>query len=120
MDGAIDYTKRALTTNEKVYGSEHPTVAVDINNIGIFLKEKGDLDSALDYTKRALKITEKVFGPENPMSATDASNIGQILLEKWDYDGALAYSLPALQARVVSKLKSPVFIAHEVSGLVLV
>jgi hypothetical protein len=32
LDGALRYTQRALAIDEKVYGPEHPTVAIRANN----------------------------------------------------------------------------------------
>jgi Tetratricopeptide repeat len=55
-------TESAIT----VYGSDHPDVARDANNIGAILQTRRDLDGALGYAQRALKINEKVYGPEHP------------------------------------------------------
>src|SRR5215470_14231787 len=96
LDGALRYTERALTIDEKVYGPEHPTVAIDVNNIGGILKAGGDLDGALRNIQRALTIDEKVYGPEHPTVAIDVNNIGQILEAKGDLDGALRYTQRAL------------------------
>ncbi|MBI3697510.1 MAG: TIR domain-containing protein, partial [Acidobacteria bacterium] len=79
---AEDALLRALAIGEKVYGPEHPTVAIRANNIGTILKAKGDLEGALRYSERALAIDEKVYGPEHPTVAIRANNIGQILQDK--------------------------------------
>ncbi|MGA2781500.1 MAG: tetratricopeptide repeat protein [Smithella sp.] len=96
LDGALKYTERALKSDEKVYGLDHPKVAIDANNIGTILQAKGDLDGALKYTERALKIDERVFG--HPNEAIRANNIGQILQAKGDLDGALKYTERALKS----------------------
>ena len=95
LDGALRYTQRALTIDEKVYGPDHPNVAVDANNIGPILQDKGDLDGALRYTQRALTIDEKVYGPTT-LTCHPANNIGTILQDKGDLDGALRYAQRAL------------------------
>ena len=92
LDGALRYTQRALTIQEKVYGPVHRAVVRDVNNIGTILWAKGDLDGALRYAQRALAISEKVYGPDHPNVAIDASKIGLILLVKHDLDGALRYT----------------------------
>jgi tetratricopeptide (TPR) repeat protein len=97
LDGALQYTQRALTIDEKVYGPDHPNVATSASNIGLILKDKGDLDGALLYTQRALKIDEKVYGPDHPTVAIFANNIGMILEDKGDLDGALQYTQRALK-----------------------
>ena len=69
LDGALRYSERALEIDEKVYGPDHPDVAILANNIGMILQDKGDLDGALRRAERALKIDEKVYGPDHPMVA---------------------------------------------------
>jgi tetratricopeptide (TPR) repeat protein len=97
--------QRALVLAEKVYGHEHPTVAILANNIGMILQDKGDLEGALSYTERALRIAEKVHGPEHPNVAIRANNIGQILQAKGDLEGALRYAERAL--RIDEKVYGP-------------
>jgi len=97
LDGALVYAQRALKIQEKVYGSEHPTVAISAINIATILKDQYDLDGALAYTERALKIGEQLFGPEHPMVIIQANNIGQILQAQGDLDGALTYTQRALK-----------------------
>ena len=50
LDGALRYTQRALTINEKVYGPDHPNVAIDANNIGRFLRIRA-ISTALCATR---------------------------------------------------------------------
>jgi tetratricopeptide (TPR) repeat protein len=97
VDGAMEYTQRALQINQKVYGPDHPTVSIDANNIGSILMAKGDLDGALEYTQRALKIDENVYGSDHPIVALCANNIGEILKAKGDLDGAMPYVQRALK-----------------------
>ena len=96
LAGALEYTRRALAIGEKVYGPEHPEVAISANNIGQILKAQGDLAGALEYTRRALAIGEKVYGPEHPKVAIRANNIGTILKAQGDLAGALEYTRRAL------------------------
>ena len=96
LDQAKDYFERALAIDEKVYGPEHPNVAIDANNIGTILKDQGDLKGALEWAKRALAIDEKVYGPEHPDVAIDANNMGQILQDQGDLKGALEWAKRAL------------------------
>ena len=96
LEGALKYEQRALSIDEKVYGPEHPTVAIFANNIGQILQDKGDLEGALQYEQRALSMDEKVYGPEHPTVAIRANNIGTILKDKGDLEGALKYAQRAL------------------------
>jgi tetratricopeptide (TPR) repeat protein len=88
--------KRALAIAEKVYGPDHPDVAIRASNIGTILKDQGDLVGALQYTRRALAIDEKAYGPDHPTVAAFASNIGAILRDQGDLPGALQYTRRAL------------------------
>jgi tetratricopeptide (TPR) repeat protein len=88
--------RRALEVAEKVYGPEHPEVAIRANNIGLILKDQGDLVGALEYTRRALAIDEKIYGRDHPNVARVANNLGQILQAQGDLEGALEYTRRAL------------------------
>src|SRR5205085_9839739 len=73
--GALEYSRRALKIDEKVYGPDHPMVATVANNIGQILKAQGDLAGALAYLQRALKIDEKVYCPDDPSTKIIAANL---------------------------------------------
>ena len=53
-----------------------------VNNIGLILRAKGDLEGAIAYTERALKIAERVHGPDDPDVALIVNNLSQIFQEK--------------------------------------
>lgn len=67
--------------NAQVYGSEHPNVATDANNIGGILQDQGDLVEALAYMERALAILKKVSGPKHPDTQTVAANLDSVRKE---------------------------------------
>jgi tetratricopeptide (TPR) repeat protein len=90
-------SERALKIYEDAHGTDHPTVAVVANNIGLILKDQGDLAGALECSRRALKIDEQVYGPDHPKAARNANNIGLILKAQGDLAGALDYSQRALK-----------------------
>jgi len=62
-DKAVDYFEKALASDLKTYGFEHPTVANRWNNLGLAWKNKGDYDKAFGYYQKALQIVEKVGLP---------------------------------------------------------
>jgi len=96
LQRARSYYERALAISEKVYGPDHPNVAIRANNIGQILKDQGDLAGALEWTRRALAIDEKVYGPDHPKVAIFANNIGQILKDQGDLAGAQEWAQRAL------------------------
>ena len=88
---------RALAIAERIYGPDHPTVAIRAANIGQTLRDTGDLAGALQYTQRALAMGEKGYGPDHPNMAILANNIGTILSDRGDLAGALRYTQRALE-----------------------
>ncbi len=80
--------QKALAIGEKVYGPDHPQVAIYANNLGGVLKSLGDLQGAKKHYERALAIGEKVYGPDHPQVATYANNLGLVLKSLGDLQGA--------------------------------
>ncbi len=87
--------RRALEIAEKVYGPDHPAVAIYANNLGQIVRAQGDLAGAPQFARRALEIDEKVYGPDHPAVARDANSLGQIL-EDQDRSGQPSNSPGAL------------------------
>ncbi|HEX8682703.1 MAG TPA: tetratricopeptide repeat protein [Ardenticatenaceae bacterium] len=83
--GARFYSKRALTILEKVLGSEHPNVALSLNNLAELLRQQGDYAGAKPLFERALAIREKVLGPEHRETATSLNNLAVLLHQQGDY-----------------------------------
>jgi len=87
-DGARKLLEKALEIDEKVYGKDHPNVAIRINNLGLALKDLGELEEAKKCFERALQIGEKVYGPDNPTVATMGNNLGSVLQDLGDLQEA--------------------------------
>ena len=62
-------------------------VATSLNNIGLVLDRKGDLDGALRKYQESLKIEEEIG--DKPGVAASLNNIGLVFDRKGDLDGAL-------------------------------
>jgi tetratricopeptide (TPR) repeat protein len=90
-------TRRALEIGKKVYGPDHPFVAIQASNLGQILLEEGDLAGALQYARWALEVHEKVYGPNHANVATAANGVGAILRAQGDLVGALQYTMRALK-----------------------
>jgi tetratricopeptide (TPR) repeat protein len=80
--------ERALKIDEAVYGSDHPAVAADVNNLGLVLRDLGDLPGARQCFERALRIDEAVYGLDHPAVATAVNNLGLVLRNLGDLPGA--------------------------------
>ena len=88
LDGAETAYKRALSIDEKTYGSNHARVAIRLNNLGSVLFDRGNLNGAKAVYERALDIGEKTYGPDHPTIAIRVNNLGGVLQAQNDLDGA--------------------------------
>jgi len=96
--------ERALEIDEKVYGPDHPTVAIRVNNLGGVLRTMGDLEGATERFEQAIKIAENAYGPDHPDVAVYVNNLGYVLYEMGDLAGAKDHVERALK---IGKANSP-------------
>jgi tetratricopeptide (TPR) repeat protein len=94
--GARSALERALAIDEAAFGPDHPNVASAVNNLGLVLKDLGDLEGARAHYERALAIWEKQLGPEHPQVAIGVNNLGGVLKDLGDLEGARAHYERAL------------------------
>jgi len=88
--------ERALAIFEGQLGPEHPQVATAFNNLGLVLKDLGDLAGARAAYERALAIAEAAYGPGHPNVASTVNNLGGVLQDLGDLAGARAHYERAL------------------------
>jgi tetratricopeptide (TPR) repeat protein len=67
-----------LNMYEKKLGSDNPTVAAILNNLGSVHEHQGHVAQAESFYKRALEIDEKVLGPDHPNVAIALKNLAGI------------------------------------------
>ena len=72
-------SRRALEIDEASFGTEHPDVAIDLNNLAQLLQDTNRLAEAEPLMRRALAIDEASFGTEHPNVATDLNNLARLL-----------------------------------------
>ncbi|CAM9940515.1 unnamed protein product [Ectocarpus sp. 4 AP-2014] len=80
--------RQAQDTNEKVYGPEHPEVAIDLNNRAELFNTQGKHDEASPLYARAIAIQEKALGPQHPDLAVWLNNRALSLEKFGKYDEA--------------------------------
>ena len=95
-EAKVDH-ENALKLAETVDGLDHPIVAIYVNNLGLVLKELGDLAGAHVNFERALKIDEATYGPDHPSVAVRLNNLGFVLMDLGDLAGTRANFERALQ-----------------------
>jgi len=59
-DQAIEYYEKALASDLKTFGPQHPDVATRWNNLGWAWHAKGDYDQAIAYYEKALKVYKQL------------------------------------------------------------
>jgi tetratricopeptide (TPR) repeat protein len=80
--------RKALATQTKVYGEEHPRLAVTFTNLASLLQRKGDYAGAEPLYRRSIELNRKAF-PENDWQiATIKSLLGGCLVADHRYAAA--------------------------------
>ena len=97
-DKAIEYYEKALKSDLKVFGEDHPDVATYRSNLGEAWKAKGEYDKAIEYYEMALKSDIKTFGENHPRVAIRWNNLGEVWRAKGEYDKAIEYYEKALKS----------------------
>ncbi|GHN03020.1 hypothetical protein WSM22_45090 [Cytophagales bacterium WSM2-2] len=95
-DKALDYYEKAKAIYEKIYGSEHPKIAVANTNIGLMyfnLKLFGD---AINNFESAQAIWKKTYPNGHPNEALVIMNLGRTYTQMKNTKAALEYYAKAL------------------------
>ncbi len=71
--------RRALKIDEASLGSDHPSVAIRLNNLASLLQDTNRLADAEPLLRRALAIFEASLGPDHPNSVTVRENLNSLL-----------------------------------------
>jgi len=103
---AIEYFEQALSIGKEVYGDRHPTVAIDLNNIGSAWDALGEHKKAIEYYEQALSIDKALYGDRHPTVATNLNNIGSAWDDLGEHKKSIEYFEQALsicRARSCSK-----------------
>jgi tetratricopeptide (TPR) repeat protein len=93
---AIKNFEKALAIDLKVYGDQHPKVAIRYNNLGAAWYSLGEYQKAIDYYEKALAIDLKVYGDQHPMVAIRYNNLGSAWHSLGEYQKAIDYFEKAL------------------------
>ena len=77
---AVPFALNAVRFGEREYGSDHPTFAIFLNNLGLLYVNQGRYAEAEPLYKRALTILEKTLGTEHPNVASALENYADLLV----------------------------------------
>jgi tetratricopeptide (TPR) repeat protein len=88
-----------LKAYERRFGTDHPNIAIVLNNLGGVSVDRGDLERGREYFERALEMVEKTQGEDHPDLAPQLNNLGTLLEVQGDLQGAQLYHQRALAIR---------------------
>ena len=80
--------ERALALAEPAFGPEDAIISSRLGNLGLVLRDQGDLDTARMLHERALAIRETRLGPNHPDTAASLASLGGVLHNQGDLDTA--------------------------------
>ena len=100
----IEYYTKALKIARKVYGEQHPSVAIDYNNLGSAWHVLGEHKKAIEYYEKALTIRLKLY-PDgvHPDITTSYRNLSKAWREAGDAARSEEYAKKA--SEIEAKLK---------------
>ena len=93
---AVSHQVKALESDLKTFGKDHPNVAIRWNNLGGAWHSKGEYDKAIELFEKALNSDLKTFGENHPSVARDWNNIGLSWDSKGEYGKAIGFFEKAL------------------------
>ena len=96
----VEFHVSALENDMKVYGPNHPKVALRWNDIGVAWYSKGEYDKAIDYFQKALASDLKNYGEDHADVAIDWNNLGASWKAKGDNSKAIEYYQKALTSNL--------------------
>jgi tetratricopeptide (TPR) repeat protein len=82
---AVKVAEEALTVAEKSLGSEHPDVALALNDLAALCHAQGSYAQAEPLYERSLIIRENALDPEHPSVAQSLSNLAALYRDQGRY-----------------------------------
>jgi tetratricopeptide (TPR) repeat protein len=76
---AEKYLRRALRIHRATYGDNHPSVAIDLNNVAQLLLVTNRISEAEPMMRDALRIDRAAYGEDHPEIAIRLNNLAQLL-----------------------------------------
>lgn len=86
---AITYLQKAYNIDLKHLGENHPSVALDRNNLAAVMAKTGDFQQAIKYATQAITTFSSRFGYNHPYTGEMYHTLGFIYFNKGEYDEAI-------------------------------
>jgi len=97
--------EEALKVAEDTFGSDHPNVAISLNNLAGLYISKGNYAEIEPLYERALEIVEKAHGPDHPDVAISLKNLAELYYNQGRY--AEAEPLYKRSLKILEKVLGP-------------
>ena len=82
--------EKAIRSDSKNYGKDHPITTMHINNLALVIDHQGDPRTAKRLLEKALRNDEKNLGLWHPHTAIRVHNLGMTLQKLGDFNSARA------------------------------
>jgi tetratricopeptide (TPR) repeat protein len=109
--------RRALASDRRLFGANHPSVAADLNNLGDMAMDRANYEAAEALYRQALDIDQAWYGFAHQKTGENLTGLATAMLEQKRYDEAAATFDRALAAIKASDGEQS-FRFAAVSGLV--
>jgi serine/threonine-protein kinase len=77
IDAAEKINQQALALDRNLYGGRHPSVAVDLFNLGNIALDHADYAASEQLFREALEINDAWYGPDHPRTASNVMMLGR-------------------------------------------
>jgi tetratricopeptide (TPR) repeat protein len=85
---ARELLQKAMISNEKNFGPDHPATAACYSNLGSVLQDLGQYELARELLQKAILSIEKNFGLNHPSMAVRYVNLAMVLKDLGQYEEA--------------------------------
>ncbi|MCA9682604.1 MAG: tetratricopeptide repeat protein, partial [Myxococcales bacterium] len=86
---AEEHYQKAVRIREANLGTEHPSVALNLHNLGEAQRLLGEYKAAKDTFARSLEIKRENLGPDHPSVTMTMTGLGRVQLELGEREAAL-------------------------------
>ncbi len=76
---AREHLERALAIGVHTHGTDHYVVAIRRNNLGLLLRDLGEIPAAREHLEKAVAIARKALRPDHPRVKKLENNLAVIL-----------------------------------------
>ncbi|MEM8560561.1 MAG: tetratricopeptide repeat protein, partial [Bacteroidota bacterium] len=109
--------RRAVEIDRALLGDAHPDLAADLNNLGIFLDERGEHEEAEAVFEEALAIKRAAYDADHPQIAMTLKSLGFLYTSTGQPEEAELHFQEALAIRRVAYGDGHPAIAEVLGGL---